>query len=89
MRALVIDGPRSAHVAEVEPPVAGTGQVVVDVLRAGICGTDVELFTGQMAYFGQGKTRFPVRPGHEWCGVVSAAAPETVSSPARSTPADR
>jgi NADPH:quinone reductase-like Zn-dependent oxidoreductase len=42
------------------------------VLRAGICGTDVELFTGQLAYFGQGKTRFPVRPGHEWCGVVSA-----------------
>jgi 2-desacetyl-2-hydroxyethyl bacteriochlorophyllide A dehydrogenase len=73
MRALVIDGPRSAHVAEVEPPVAGAGQVVVDVLRAGICGTDVELFTGQLAYFGQGKTRFPVRPGHEWCGVVSAA----------------
>jgi threonine dehydrogenase-like Zn-dependent dehydrogenase len=72
MRALVIDGARSAQVAEVEPPVAGAGQVVVDVLRAGICGTDVELFTGQLAYFGQGKTRFPVRPGHEWCGVVSA-----------------
>ncbi len=50
----------------------GPGQVVVDVRRAGICGTDVELFTGQLAYFGQGKTRFPVRPGHEWCGVVSA-----------------
>jgi len=45
---------------------------VVDVRRAGICGTDAELFTGQLAYFAQGKTRFPVRPGHEWCGVVSA-----------------
>ena len=48
------------------------GQVVVDVRRAGICGTDVELFTGQLAYFAQGKTGFPLRPGHEWCGVVSA-----------------
>jgi 2-desacetyl-2-hydroxyethyl bacteriochlorophyllide A dehydrogenase len=72
MRALVIDGPRSARVAEVEAPVPGTGQVVVDVRRVGICGTDFELFTGELAYFEQGKSRFPLRPGHEWCGVVSA-----------------
>jgi threonine dehydrogenase-like Zn-dependent dehydrogenase len=44
----------------------------VDVRRAGICGTDAELFTGQLAYFAQGKIGFPIRPGHEWCGVVSA-----------------
>src|ERR1700674_5177290 len=72
MRALVINGPGSAQVEDVEVPVPGAGQVVVDVRRAGICGTDVELFTGQVAYFAQGKTRFPLRPGHEWCGVVSA-----------------
>jgi threonine dehydrogenase-like Zn-dependent dehydrogenase len=72
MRALVITGPGSAQVSDVDDPVPAAGQVVVDVRRAGICGTDVELFTGELAYFGQGKTRFPVRPGHEWCGVVSA-----------------
>jgi len=72
MRALVITGRESARVAEVDAPQAGAGQVVVDVRRAGICGTDVELFTGQLAYFAQGKTAFPLRPGHEWCGVVSA-----------------
>jgi threonine dehydrogenase-like Zn-dependent dehydrogenase len=72
MRALVITARESARVEEVEAPVARAGQVVVDVRRAGICGTDVELFTGQLAYFAQGKTRFPLRPGHEWCGVVSA-----------------
>ena len=44
----------------------------MDVHRVGICGTDVELFTGELAYFEQGKSRFPLRPGHEWCGVVSA-----------------
>jgi threonine dehydrogenase-like Zn-dependent dehydrogenase len=76
MRALVITGPGSARVEEVEAPVPGAGQVVVDVRRAGICGTDIELFNGQLAYFSQGKTRFPVRPGHEWCGVVSAVGPE-------------
>ena len=72
MRALVISGPGVARVEEVEEPVPGAGQVVVDVRRAGICGTDVELFTGQLAYFAQGRIGFPIRPGHEWCGVVSA-----------------
>ena len=72
MRALVITAPRTARVEEVEAPQAGPGQVVVDVRRAGICGTDVELFNRQLAYFAQGKTGYPLRPGHEWCGVVSA-----------------
>lgn len=72
MRTLVIEGPRSVKVAEVDVPVPAAGQVVVDVHRVGICGTDVELFTGELAYFAQGKSRFPLRPGHEWCGVVSA-----------------
>jgi 2-desacetyl-2-hydroxyethyl bacteriochlorophyllide A dehydrogenase len=72
MRALVIDAPRSARVCEVEVPRPAVGQVVVDVHRVGICGTDGELFTGELAYFEQGKSRFPLRPGHEWCGVVSA-----------------
>jgi 2-desacetyl-2-hydroxyethyl bacteriochlorophyllide A dehydrogenase len=72
MRALIIDGPRSARVGEVEVPRPAAGQAVVDVHRVGICGTDVELFTGELAYFDQGKSRFPLRPGHEWCGAVSA-----------------
>jgi len=72
VRAVVIDGPRSARVTDVDPPVPAAGQVVVDVHRAGICGTDAELFSAELAYFGQGKSRFPLRPGHEWCGVVSA-----------------
>jgi 2-desacetyl-2-hydroxyethyl bacteriochlorophyllide A dehydrogenase len=72
MRARVITGRESATVTEVDVPEPAAGQVVVDVRRAGICGTDVELFTGQLAYFAQGKTGYPLRPGHEWCGVVSA-----------------
>jgi threonine dehydrogenase-like Zn-dependent dehydrogenase len=72
MRALVITGAGSARVEEVEAPVTEPGQVVVDVRRAGICGTDVELFTGKLAYFAQGRIGYPIRPGHEWCGVVSA-----------------
>ncbi|GGM41094.1 zinc-binding dehydrogenase [Dactylosporangium sucinum] len=73
MRALVLTGPHRAEVRDVEPPVAGPGQVVVDVERAGVCGTDVELFTGEMSYLHTGAASYPLRPGHEWAGVVSSA----------------
>ncbi len=51
-------------------PTAAPGQLVVEVERVGICGTDVELYTGEMAYIEQGFTRFPLRLGHEWTGRV-------------------
>jgi 2-desacetyl-2-hydroxyethyl bacteriochlorophyllide A dehydrogenase len=76
MRALIIDGTKSASVQRVAVPVPGPRQAVVDVHRVGVCGTDVELFTRELAYFEQGKSRFPLCPGHEWCGTVSAVGAE-------------
>jgi len=70
MRALIVTGPRTAQVYEVPDPVATAGQLLVAVDRVGICGTDVELFTGEMAYIHQGHTTFPIRLGHEWTGRV-------------------
>lgn len=72
MRAFVITGPGRAEVLDVEPPSAGPGEVVVDVERAGVCGTDMEFFTGEMAYLHTGEAAYPMRIGHEWCGTVSA-----------------
>jgi len=72
MRALIIDAALSASVRSVAVPVPGPGQVVVMVHRVGICGTDVELFSRELPYFEQGKSRFPLCPGHEWCGTVSS-----------------
>lgn len=73
MRAFLITGPGQAEVRDIDPPVPGPGQVVVDVERAGVCGTDMEFFTGHMAYLRTGEAQYPVRIGHEWCGVVSQA----------------
>jgi threonine dehydrogenase-like Zn-dependent dehydrogenase len=73
MRAFVITGPRTGEVQDVEPPRPGPGEVVVTVERAGLCGTDVELFSSDLGYLKTGETAYPVRIGHEWCGVVSAA----------------
>jgi threonine dehydrogenase-like Zn-dependent dehydrogenase len=71
MRAFVISGPGRAGVVEVEPPVAGPGEVVVDVERAGVCGTDMEFFSGDMSYLATGEAAYPMRIGHEWSGVVA------------------
>lgn len=72
MRAFVLTGPREYEVAEVPTPVAERGEVVVDVERVGVCGTDVEFFTGEMAYLHSGHAWYPMRLGHEWCGTVAA-----------------
>lgn len=72
MRALVVNGPRQARVEDVPEPVPGPGELLVEVERVGICGTDIELYTGEMAYFAQGATHFPLRLGHEWTGRVLA-----------------
>ncbi|MGW4946624.1 zinc-dependent alcohol dehydrogenase [Actinoplanes sp. NPDC004185] len=72
MRAFVITGPGRAEVQEVEPPAAGPGEVVVDVERAGVCGTDMEFFSGAMSYLHTGQAKYPMRIGHEWSGTVSA-----------------
>jgi threonine dehydrogenase-like Zn-dependent dehydrogenase len=72
VRAFVLTGPLQAEVRDVDPPVAGPGEVVVDVHRVGVCGTDVEFFTGVMAYLHQGHAEYPLRLGHEWCGEVTA-----------------
>jgi 2-desacetyl-2-hydroxyethyl bacteriochlorophyllide A dehydrogenase len=72
MRAFVVTSPCRFAVHDVEPPVAVPGQVVIDVERAGVCGTDVEFFTGEMAYLHQGHAAYPMRLGHEWCGRVAS-----------------
>jgi threonine dehydrogenase-like Zn-dependent dehydrogenase len=72
MRAFVLTGPRRGAVQEVPVPRAEPGEVVVDVERAGVCGTDVEFFTGEMTYLHQGHSAYPMRLGHEWAGTVSA-----------------
>ena len=72
MRAFVITGPGEASVQDVAPPVAAPGEVIVRVARAGVCGTDVEFYTGGMQYLHDGFAEYPMRIGHEWAGTVAA-----------------
>ena len=70
MRAFVITGPGIGAVTDVPEPVADPGQVIVEVDRVGVCGTDMEFFRGDMEYLVSGDAAFPMRIGHEWCGRV-------------------
>jgi threonine dehydrogenase-like Zn-dependent dehydrogenase len=72
MRAFVITGPGKAEVQDVAPPEARAGEVIVEVERAGVCGTDMEFFTGDMSYLHTGQAQYPIRIGHEWSGTVCA-----------------
>jgi D-arabinitol dehydrogenase (NADP+) len=75
MRAVVYDRPGSFAVAEVPLPEAGPGEVLLRVLVAGVCGTDLHLHHGE---FGPS---YPLTPGHEFVGEVVAHGPG-VASPA-------
>ncbi|MFJ2115621.1 zinc-binding dehydrogenase, partial [Streptomyces sp. NPDC087850] len=72
MRAFVLTAPGQYVVREVPAPVAAPGEAVVDVERVGVCGTDVEFFTGEMAYLHHGHSAYPMRLGHEWAGRVAS-----------------
>jgi threonine dehydrogenase-like Zn-dependent dehydrogenase len=72
MKAFVVTRSGVGAVVDVPPPTAGAGQVVVDVARVGICGTDVELFHFSKAKIGRLRNSYPLRLGHEWSGRVSS-----------------
>lgn len=72
MRAFVIVAPGAAEVRRLPRPEPRAGEVIVDVDRAGVCGTDVEFYTGEMAYLHTGQAEYPIRIGHEWAGSVAS-----------------
>jgi len=70
MKAFVITSPRVGSVIDVAEPLVGDHDLLVEIERVGICGTDVEFFNGDMAYLASGHAKYPLQLGHEWCGRV-------------------
>ena len=66
MRGLtkVAPGPGNVELLERPEPVPGPGHVVLEVVGAGICGTDLHIFDGEY------ETAVPVTMGHEVSGRV-------------------
>jgi len=70
VKAFLIPSRGLGVVGDVAPPKPDAGEVVVDVLRAGICGTDVSIFRRDDSQPGPPRAPRPLRPGHEWSGRV-------------------
>ena len=70
MRALVYTLERTLDVLDVETPVPATGEVLIRVERAGICGSDVQGVATRSP-----RRAPPLIMGHELVGEVTAAAP--------------
>lgn len=62
MKALVVTAPGAIALRDVPEPPVPAGECRIDVRRAGICRTDLELVRGYMGFAGI--------PGHEFVGTV-------------------
>lgn len=67
MRAAVIEMPNEVVIKDIPDPSPLASEVVVKVEACGICGTDIHVIRGEF-----GLTRYPIVPGHEFCGEVVA-----------------
>jgi threonine dehydrogenase-like Zn-dependent dehydrogenase len=72
VRALVVARPGELALTSRPAPVAGPAQTLVRPDLVGLCGTDLEIISGQIdpAYL-----RYPVVLGHEWTGIVAGDSP--------------
>lgn len=68
MLAAVYHGPNDLRVEQVAIPEIHTGELLVKVLRASICATDLRIIHGQHRMFTPGTVRIP---GHEVVGTIA------------------
>lgn len=64
MKAARIDQPNHIQTIETAPQRPENGEILIQVMASGICGTDIHIFRGE--YMGN----YPVIPGHEFAGTI-------------------
>jgi alcohol dehydrogenase, propanol-preferring len=63
---MVLDAPGRLVEREVADPVAGEGEVVIEVAACGVCRTDLQIYQGDLEM-----RRRPVIPGHQVVGRIA------------------
>ena len=64
--AVVTAGPGQLKIEPEENPVPAAGEIVVEAIATGVCGSDVHLFVGDHPY-----SNYPLVQGHETVGLVA------------------
>jgi threonine 3-dehydrogenase len=78
MSAIVKSDPKAGiEIREVPVPDVGSGDVLVKVEVASICGTDLHIYNWDP--WAQGRVTPPLIPGHEFCGHVAALGSDVTS----------
>lgn len=76
MKAVICHGPQDYRLEAVPVPEVGPGEVLIKVLRVGICASDIKCYSGAPLFWGDanrvGYCQTPVIPGHEFVGEVVA-----------------
>lgn len=63
----IMTAPGVIEFRETPRPIAAEGQVLVRIMRIGICGSDIHVYHGKHPF-----TRYPVTQGHEVSGRIEA-----------------
>lgn len=63
----VMTAPGMIEFREVETPVPQKGQVLIKIMKIGVCGSDIHVYHGKHPF-----TKYPVTQGHEVSGRVEA-----------------
>lgn len=66
VKAAVLHAPKDLRIEPAPDPAPASGEVMVRVSVAGLCGTDYRIWSGDRS------VRYPLIMGHEFVGVVSA-----------------
>lgn len=74
MRAAVLDGAGGIEIRDLPVPVPAADEVVIAPVGTGVCGTDLHLASGEYPH-----GRFPVVPGHEFAGYVTAVGADVTA----------
>lgn len=63
----VMTAPGRVEFREVPAPQPGAGQVLVKIMKIGVCGSDIHVYHGKHPF-----TKYPVTQGHEVSGKIAA-----------------
>jgi L-iditol 2-dehydrogenase len=67
MKQAVMTSPGAIIFRDISKPAPGPGEVLIKIMRIGVCGSDIHVYHGKHPY-----TTYPVVQGHEVSGEVAA-----------------
>ena len=76
MMQITLVEPESLVLEQVDKPVPGKSELLLKVLRCGVCGSDVSIYHGRHPY-----AKSPLVMGHEFAGIVEELGRETIGPP--------